>query len=364
MTKCSRNPFSKRATNYSQFTNYYKHLQTLKTMRKILSILTVVALFTGCNPIEPDNSKGESRLTINVKGGIETKAVTDVVGNEATVNNLQIFIFDGEVCKYYFDNGTSLSKTIDKVQTGTYEIWAVANLGETLSATVTKTSLKTKALTLAQNASASGFVMSGEKQVEVKSSGTESVEITISRFVARARLVKVTNNLSAGYGNIKIKYVMLDNVVSNQNVAGNAAISTWSNKMGRNSGAIIDGTTKSEAPESLLGNSTERNIAVGSSDTPNFRFYGYANGTAGDSSDITTWSARKTRLVVVAEILGNTYYYPVTLPSFVRNSAYDVSLTIRNLGSNDPETKPTTDAIDATITVAPWEEGGEITEEI
>ena len=215
-------------------------------MKKILSILTIVALFTGCNPVEPDNSTGEGKLTINVKGAIETKAVTDVVGNEATVNNLQIFIFDGEVCKYYFDNGTSLSKTIDKVKTGTYEIWVVANLGETLSATVTKSALKTKALTLAQNASASGFVMSGDKQVEVKSSGTESVEITISRFVARARLVRVTNNLSAGYGNIKIKYVMLNNVVSNQNVAGNAAISTWSNKMGRNSGAIIDGTTKSK----------------------------------------------------------------------------------------------------------------------
>jgi len=333
-------------------------------MRKILSILAVVALLTACNAIEPDNSAGEGRLTINVKGDILTKAVTDVVGNEATVNNLQIFIFDGEVCKYYFDNGTALSKTIDRVQTGRYEIWAVANLGETLSVSVTKTSLKTKALTLAQNASSSGFVMSGEKEVEVKASGTESVEITISRLVARARLVKVTNNLSAGYGTIKIKYVMLDNVVSNQNLAGTAAIGTWSNKMGRNSGVKIDGTTKSEAPESLLGNPNERNIPTGSSDTPGFCFYGYANDTAGDSTDITTWSARKTRLVVVAEIQGNTYYYPVTLPSFARNTAYDISLTIKNLGSNDPETKPTTDAIDATITVAPWEDGGKIIEEI
>jgi hypothetical protein len=331
-------------------------------MKKILSILAIAVLFTACNAIEPD-SKGEGRLTIHVKGDILTKAVTDVLGNEATVNNLQIFIFDGEICKYYFDNGTTLSKTIDKVQTGTYEIWAVANLGEALSASVTKSTLKTKALTLAQNASSTGFVMSGESQVEVKASGTESVEITISRLVARARLLKVTNNLSAGYGTIKIKYVMLDNVVSNQNLAGTADITTWSNKMGRNSGTKIDGTIKSEAPESLLANATERNIAIGGSDTPNFPFYGYANGTTEDSTDITNWSARKTRLVVVAEIQGNTYYYPVTLPSFARNTAYDISLNIRNLGSNDPETKPSTDAIDATITVAPWEDGGEIIEE-
>ncbi len=333
-------------------------------MKKILSILAIAALCTACNTVEPNNSKGEGRLTINVKGDILTKAVTDVVGNEATVNNLQIFIFDGEICKYYFDNGTALTKTVDKVQTGIYEIWAVANLGETLSASVTKSALKTRALTLAQNAATSGFVMSGENQVEVKASGTESVEITISRLVARARLMKVTNNLSAGYGTIKIKYVVLTNVVSNQNLAGTATISTWSNKMGRNSGTKIDGITKSESPESLLGNPTERNIATGSSDTPGFRFYGYANGTTEDSTDITTWSARKTRLVVVAEIQGNTYYYPVTLPSFEHNTAYDISLTIRNLGSNDPETKPTTDAIDADITIAPWEDGGEIIEEI
>ena len=51
--------------------------------------------------------------------------------------------------------------------------------------------------------------MSGERQIEVKASGTESVEITISRLVARARLVKVTNNLASGYGPVKIKYVML-----------------------------------------------------------------------------------------------------------------------------------------------------------
>lgn len=333
-------------------------------MKKILSILAVAALFIACNPIEPDSSKGEGSLTINVKGEILTKAVTDVVGNEATVNNLQIFIFDGDICKYYFDNGTTLSKTIDKVKTGTYEIWAVANLGETLSASISKTSLKAKALTLAQNAAASGFVMAGMSQVEVKASGTESVEITITRFVARARLVKVTNSLSAGYGPVKIKYVMLDNVVSNQNIAGTAAITNWNNKMGRNSGTKIDGTTRSEAPESLLGNPTERNISTGNSDTPGFRFYGYANGTSDDSTDIMNWSARKTRLVVVAEIQGAIYYYPVTLPSFARNSAYDISLTIKELGSNDPETKPSTDAVTTTIVVAPWEEGGEITEEI
>ena len=93
--------------------------------------------FTACNAIEPDNSEGEGRLKISVKR-YRDKAVTDVVGNEATVNNIQIFIFDGEICKYYFDNGTALTKTIDKVQTGTYDLWVVANLGETLSSSVTK----------------------------------------------------------------------------------------------------------------------------------------------------------------------------------------------------------------------------------
>ena len=85
---------------------------------------------------------------------------------------------------------------------------------------------------------------------------------------------------------------MLDNVVSNQNIAGTAAISTWNNKMGRNSGTKILGTTRSKHPNHP-SNPTERNISTGNSDTPGFRFYGYANGTSDDSTDITNWSARK-----------------------------------------------------------------------
>ena len=51
-----------------------------------------------------------------------------------------------------------------------------------------------------------------------------------------------------------------------------------------------------------------------------------------------TWTRRRTRLVLEAEIGGRTYYYPVTLPASQRNKTYLIEeAVIRKLGSRDPE---------------------------
>ena len=75
--------------------------------------------------------------------------------------------------------------------------------------------------------------MAGSSTVSVTNGGTASCAITVSRLVSRVALSTVVNKLPQSYGAITIDRVFLCNVVGNQNLAGNAAASTWYNKNGR-----------------------------------------------------------------------------------------------------------------------------------
>ena len=72
---------------------------------------------------------------------------------------------------------------------------------------------------------------------------------------------------------------------------------------------------------------------------------------------MSTFYARKTRIVVTATIGGTKYYYPVLIDFPARNSAYTVELTITGLGSTDPDKPVEKGSITATVTVDPWQNG-------
>jgi hypothetical protein len=165
---------------------------------------------------------------------------------------------------------------------------------------------------------------------------------------------------------------MLINVAGNQNLECTAAISKWYNKMGRKDGAtsssqIIDGTTNLASHPSLTFMSVSKTVANGSSLAPAtpYLFYTYQNNcTAEGSGWASTFSARKTRLVVTATIGGTKYYYPISIDSPTRNTAYTVELTITGLGSSDPDILVEKGAITATVTVDPWQNGAVYNETI
>lgn len=317
--------------------------------------------------------------TLNVSLGFdeepETRAVTaytTVQDYEKAVNSVQILVFDeaGKI-NMYKDAGTTVSNISISTTAGKKTLWAVVN-GPDLSSVSTLSALQATAVDLGDNSvtKTEGFVMAGSTSCTLSASGATAA-VTVSRLVSRVALQKVTNSLPEGYGALKIDNVTLINVAGNQNLAGSAAIATWYNKMGRKDGGaqadIIDGSTNKASCPTLTFAAPAASVNNGASHAPAtpHLFYCYPNATSTDVNGwATSFTARKTRLVVAATISGTKYYYPVTISTPERNKAYTVELTITGLGSTDPDQPVSKGAITASVTVKDWVAGATYEETI
>ena len=343
-------------------------------MKKTFSILALAAAVlcscdknADCVPCQKAEENQEP-ATLSVSLGFddpETRAVTAYTtaqDYEKAVNSVQILVFDasGKI-NMYKDAGTTVSDIQLSTTAGQKTVWAVVN-GPDLSAVASLSALQAKAVDLADNSltKTEGFVMAGSTSCTVSATGGTAA-VTVSRLVSRVALQKVTNSLPSGYGAIKIDNVTLINVVGNQNLAGNASIATWYNKMGRKDGGaqadIIDGSTNKASCPSLTFVAPAATVNNGAAHTPAtpHLFYCYPNSTSADANGwVSSFTARKTRLVVAATISGTKYYYPVTINTPERNKAYTVELTITGLGSTDPDQPVSKGAITASVTVQEW----------
>ena len=353
-------------------------------MKKTFSILALAAAVlcscdknADCVPCQKAEENQEP-ATLSVSLGFddpETRAVTAYTtaqDYEKAVNSVQILVFDasGKI-NMYKDAGTTVSDIQLSTTAGQKTVWAVVN-GPDLSAVANLSALQAKAVDLADNSltKTEGFVMAGSTSCTVSATGGTAA-VTVSRLVSRVALQKVTNSLPSGYGALKIDNVTLINVVGNQNLAGNASIATWYNKMGRKDGGaqadIIDGSTNKASCPSLTFVAPAATVNNGAAHTPAtpHLFYCYPNATSADANGwVSSFTARKTRLVVAATISGTKYYYPVTINTPERNKAYTVELTITGLGSTDPDQPVSKGAITASVTVQGWQTGATYEETI
>ncbi len=353
-------------------------------MKKAITILAAIASLAFCSCVkennlkDEDSDKGSLIVNVGLKGEPETKAPTAYTGSlsyEKKVNKVQILVFDSKGrLNNYIDSGTATSSIKIETSIGAKEIWAVVN-GPSLDEILTLDELKTKAIDLSINSTteSEGFIMSGHISTTVSAAANNELSITVERHTARVALQKVTNSLPKAYKQIRIKNVMLTNLVGNQNIEGSASAETWYNQMGRVTGTsvqdqIINGSVSKEAScPSLTFHSIESDLTNSSVLNPStpYLLYAYPNKTA---TDVTGWSGtfspRKTRLVVSVEIEGLTYYYPMTLESFNRNTAYTVELVITGLGSEDPDSPVVKGSCSATIKVADWVSGSSYEEKI
>ena len=335
-------------------------------------MIVFTALFSACNKTEDCTicyaNPAVLEITLCLEQEPTTKATAYLSSQtyEKQVNNVQILVFDSSgALNIYKDVGTSTSGISINTTTGSKTIWAVIN-GPSLTSIKTLSALRNTAVDLGNNSTTAseGFVMSGSSEITVGSAST-SVSIQVERLLSRVALQKITNSLPASYGTMTINNVCLANVVGNQNLAGAATISTWYNKMGRKDGAtassqIIDGATYLASHPTLTFKSVESSVASGASHTPTtpYLFYTFPNSTGNDVTGwATSFTARKTRLVVTATIGGKKYYYPVVIDTPSRNNAYTVELTITGLGSTDPDTPVVKGSVNASITVLGWTSG-------
>ena len=333
----------------------------------------IAAIACSCEP-EKDclPCQEEKTATLNVSLDFEddnhTKATSYVTSQtyETTVNNVQVLVFDSTgALNAYVDADKSVTGITINTTAGSKTVWAVVN-GPDLSSVTTVSGLSAMAIDLGDNSTtaSAGFVMAGSTTCTVSSS-TATASISVRRFVARVALAKVSNSLPDSYGSLTVNSVALINVVGNQNLAGAATPSTWYNKMGRKDGAtassqIIDGSSYLASCPTLTFKSISSSVANGSSLTPStpYLLYCYPNSTSTDAEGwSSSFTARKTRLVVTATISGTKYYYPIVIDAPTRNTAYTVELTITGLGSTDPDKPVVKGSINASVTVQGWSAG-------
>ena len=351
-------------------------------MKKTLFIMAAIAAMacscdknSDCEPCQEAQTKATLNVSLDFEDEPQTRATSYVTAQtyETKVNDVQVLVFDSTgALNAYVDADTKTSGISISTTAGSKTVWAVVN-GPNLSSITTLSALQSTAVDLGANSTTetTGFVMAGSTTCTVGSSAA-TASVAVKRLVARVALQKINNSLPASYGALTVNNVTLINVVGNQNLAGSASISTWYNKMGRKkdataTGQIIDGSTYVAEIPTLTFKSVGTSVANGGSLTPTtpYLFYCYPNST---STDATGWSssftARKTRLVVAATIGGTKYYYPVVIDTPARNTAYTVELTITGLGSTDPDKPVQKGSITASVTVEGWASGAVYNETI
>lgn len=355
-----------------------------QVMKKIVTMLAAVAALVSCTErgletpaVGPEEDVCSLSIAVDTENESGTKAPAAYTASkdyESAVKKVQIFVFDSDgKLNAYVNAGTSLTATID-VSYGTKDVWAVVN-GEDLGSITSKTGLLSHTVSLGTNSTdvSKGFVMAGNASVTL-SGPTASAPITVSRLVSRVALVSVRNEMPAAYGSISVVNAFLANVVGNENIAGNASPSIWYNMEGRSdttpraAANIINGGTYAASEAALTYKQIGQSVSSGTthdvSSSP-YLVYAYKNSSAVAPSGFhSTFSAQKTALIVTIVISGTTYYYPVVMDSLERNKSYTVALTLKGLGSEDPDTPIQKGAISAAVTVAGWTSGAVYDENI
>ena len=344
-----------------------------------------------CQEMAPDTGTGRLSVVIFDAQGPVTRAsdVTEL-SYEKQINNLQLFIFEGSTLfKYELItdglSGETIQRTYEAIKAGVYSVYAVANASD-LSGISSEEELVETAVSLSECRldASSGFVMAGSATTNVGSGGSETVAVLLSRFAARVRLVSVENQLPASYaggGQVKIEAVYLANALGTWNLGGTETATGWVNLGGRAAGKEAstqrDDYIATQAQVNPAAYAAQvfraQDVTVQRGDTQSFTdccLYSFPNPVTEDhtGNTATQSTGALTRLVVLATVNGSSWWYPVTLfrdgKGIERNTSYDVRLTLRATGSDDPNEPVGKGALTATVSVAPWLEGAEYTETI
>ena len=279
-----------------------------------------------------------TELTVGIATGM-TKSTTITAEDEVKVNNLQVFVFRGDALDAYgvADNASTVTVSCTK---GNREVFAVVNAPD-LKDIATKTDLLAAKSALSDN-DESNFVMIGKTNADLPSELPVNVEV--DRIVSKVVLKTVNRAFtSAALAalNFSIDEIFITNVAGDVNYGLTDNPLEWYNKMDYN---LEMAMFTHDAPAASVVNEE----AYSTQHT----FYCYPNKAA--DSDATSWSPRRTRLVLKTTLGTDTYYYPVTLPELENNKSYELELTITRPGSDNADMPVSFEDCAFEITVKPW----------
>ena len=302
-------------------------------IKKFFFAALAAVAFTGCNEKEVELAEVQSgdkvQLTVRLPE-VMTKATG--TPKDATVNDVQIFIFDKNGVYEVSDEGRGSSLTLT-CTTGEKKIVALVNAP-------LQNSVKNIADIRAREAdlmdcALNNIVMAGEITQELTASTT--ITMPVERLAARVSIAQIKPEFELNqHKNLafKVKSVYLINAASKRAYLTANTPTNWYNK-----GQYIEATS----PTFLYDEVSSDVIAEGDAYTTEHFFYCYPNAT-------TT----PTRLVVEAEVGGFTYYYPITLTDIAPNTAYIYNLTITRLGSESPDVPVSDLDVKVSVTVKDW----------
>ena len=304
----------------------------------LLAALAALMIFTACEEKidNPSQTSAEKvLLTVNVVGGgQETKATgtvtTETTNNdteaEAKVNNIQVFVFSGDVRDGYV-SGSNVTSAQVECTAGTRDVYCLVNAPASLSSIVSKTTLLATVSTLTN--SPESFEMVGSRP-SVPVAANSSVTVPVNRIAAKIVIKSIENALRSG-GAITIKRVYISNVAGQMNYGLSTYVSasgTWYNKGGyRSAGSIGNFTQDIDLSVS---------VNEGAKYTTNHYFYAYPNNYA-QANYSSTWAPKRTMLVVQIQYNNKLYDYPVELGvDLASNKMYVIdNLKLVNLGNAD-----------------------------
>lgn len=349
-------------------------------MKKIsfpLAALAALTLIASCNkeagPAETSGmpEEGQSLVTVSAGPVLETKAtgVKDDATDTKKVNSLQVFAFDSDGVLRAYENTTSGSSVSMKLNTGQeYTFWAVANnygtSGWKYSGVASATSaatLKDIVTDLKDNAKDDLLMFSQSGVTKSITSSTADLKIDVTRLVSKIQIKKISvdfgSNAALKAKSFKIDSIYVINAAKNETFALAAASSVTY----YNSAKFVSGSANSLLCDKLATPfelSTSAGVATAYDTAHTFFTYGNA-GTGANS----------TKLVVSCNWGGERTYYPITITGtdskLSPNCAYIVTqLTIKGLGSDDPNVVPERKDFSASVTVTDWSTGFEKTIEL
>ena len=342
----------------------------MKTILYPLAVLSAIALLSSCNKEqEPCRGaeafvEGQSVVTVHIDAQFGTKAlgVADDATDTKKVNSLQVFAFDSDGALQAYESTTSGASASLKLNIGQeYTFWAVANnYGKTgwkydaVSAVRTQEEFKAIMTDLKDNAKNDLLMFSQTGVKKLIDAQTNSLSIEVSRLVSKIQIRKITADFGTNTA-LKSRSFMIDSIYVINAVKGESlGLSPAPTVAYYNKGKFISG------PSDLLlcdrlGTSFELSTSAGVAKpyTTAHTFFTYGNATD-----------RPTRLVVSCRWGDRRTFYPVDIKGtdgrLNPNCSYIVNqLTIKGLGSDDPDVIPERQEFSASITIKDWETGFE-----
>lgn len=316
-------------------------------IRRFLFAASAALTFAGCSRslAEPVASEDDGLYTLRVT--VPAPATKSMLGaDDSAIEDLQILVFDEDGLLEAYEAGPGNSHSFQCTK-GVKEVVALVN-APSMQNVASYSDLVAVSSDLVGDNRPGRLVMEGKASLTVDGSQEmHTATIEVRRLATKISLGTVTLDFEAEHYNqlqFSITGVYLVNVAGEKKYLSDVAPTLWYNRMKVEDGGDVPLICDKLAPAVA--------VKEGTPYTAVHDFYCYPNPSP-DSSE-AEWSPRSTRFVVEAVLGEDTYFYPVTMPVLVQNTAYKVNLTIRRPGSLSPDVPVQTYWGEGVVTVVPW----------